>query len=72
MNTDRAIEIIRTGAEISHRYYHKPLLVTYSGGKDSDVLVDLTIKSGADVEFSNNHTTVDAPETVYHGVSDND
>ena len=34
--------------------------------KDSDVLLDLCIKSGVDFEAQHNHTSVDAPETVYH------
>lgn len=40
--------------------------VRYSGGKDSDVLVDLFIRAG--VKFMINHslTTIDAPETVRH------
>lgn len=63
---DRAIEIIKLGAEMSHKYYYKPLIITYSGGKDSDVLADLAVKSGADVEFQYNCTTVDAPETMRH------
>ena len=34
--------------------------------KDSDVLLDLAIKSGVPFEAQHNHTTVDAPPTVYH------
>lgn len=62
----RATDIIKLAADMSHEYYDKPLIVTYSGGKDSDVLMHLATTSGADVEFENNHTTVDAPETVRH------
>lgn len=60
------IDVIRLAAKMSRQYYEAPLIVTYSGGKDSDVLADIAIKSGAEVEFLNSHTTVDAPETVYH------
>jgi phosphoadenosine phosphosulfate reductase len=42
------------------------LVLAYSGGKDSDVLLDLAIKSGAPFRVEHNHTTVDAPQTVYH------
>ena len=42
------------------------LILAYSGGKDSDILLDLAIKSGVPFEVQHNHTTVDAPETVYH------
>lgn len=39
-------------------------MICYSGGKDSDVLVQLAINSGIDFEVVHNHTTADAPETV--------
>ena len=53
---------------MSREYYGKPLIVTYSGGKDSDVMLRLaqTTLSPDDFEVFNSHTTVDAPETVYH------
>lgn len=57
---------LKTAAEISKMYYQKPLVITYSGGKDSDVLLYLAMESGIDFEVVNSHTTLDAPETVYH------
>lgn len=36
-----AIERIKLAAEMSEAYYHKPALICYSGGKDSDVLLEL-------------------------------
>jgi phosphoadenosine phosphosulfate reductase len=55
-------------AEMSKRYYDKPLIITYSGGKDSDVMLHLAEKYLLPDMFEvlNGHTTVDAPETVYH------
>jgi phosphoadenosine phosphosulfate reductase len=53
---------------MSKTYYNAPLILTYSGGKDSDVMLHLAencLKSD-DFEVLNGHTTVDAPETVYH------
>lgn len=61
-----AIMRLREGAEISKYYYNKPLLLCYSGGKDSDVILDLAIKSGVEFELQHSHTTADSPETVYH------
>lgn len=61
-----SIERLREGAEISKYYYDKPLMLCYSGGKDSDVILDLAIKSGIEFELQHSHTTADAPETVYH------
>lgn len=57
-------ERLRQGELLSHRYYNKPLMIAYSGGKDSDVLVELAIRSGIDFEVVHSHTTADAPETV--------
>lgn len=62
----KSIDALKLASEMSENYYHKPLIVTYSGGKDSEVLVDLAMKSGIKFEVHNHHTTVDAPETVYH------
>jgi phosphoadenosine phosphosulfate reductase len=61
-----AIERIRTASELSLSYYGKPLIVLYSGGKDSDTVLKLTQMSGVPFEALHNHTTVDAPPTVYH------
>ncbi len=32
----KAIERLKEAAKLSEFYYQKPLLLTYSGGKDSD------------------------------------
>ena len=59
---------LKLAADMSKTYYGKPLILAYSGGKDSDVLLHLAescLKVG-DFEVLNGHTTVDAPETVYH------
>ena len=53
---------------MSKYYYHKPLILTYSGGKDSDVMLQLAREclGKGDFEVLNSHTTIDAPETVYY------
>lgn len=60
----QAFERLRQGAMMSERYYDKPLMICYSGGKDSDVLVELALRSEINFEVVNSHTTADAPETV--------
>ena len=62
----KAIERLKYASEMSFQIYQKPLLVTTSGGKDSDVCLHLVKKSGIPFEVSHSHTTVDAPETVMH------
>lgn len=62
----QAIERLRFGAEMSQRYYDKPLIICDSGGKDSTVLTALAIRSGIKFEMLHSHTTADAPETVYY------
>lgn len=61
-----AIERLKLAAEMSEAYYHKPALICYSGGKDSDVLLELARRAGIRYEVEHSLTTVDAPETVYH------
>ena len=63
---DSAVERLRLAAQMSETYYQKPLIVTTSGGKDSDVCIALALAAGIDFEVQHNHTSADAPETVYH------
>lgn len=64
----QAEEVLKLAAEMSELYYHKPLIITYSGGKDSDVMLDIALMclKPEQIEVVNSHTTVDAPETVYY------
>lgn len=62
----KEIERIRMASEMSLHHYKKPLVCTYSGGKDSDVLLELFKRSGIPFEVHNSHTTADAPQTVRH------
>lgn len=61
-----AIERMRFAAEMSLRIYKQPLVITYSGGKDSDVLLHLAGAAGIPYEVLHSLTTADAPETVWH------
>jgi phosphoadenosine phosphosulfate reductase len=60
-----AIERIKDARRYASQFDRR-LVLAYSGGKDSDVLLDLAIKSGVEFEVKHNHTTADAPDTVYH------
>lgn len=60
-----AIERLKAASEMSLQHYEKPLVICISGGKDSSVITDLAIRAGIPCEFMHNHTTADAPETVY-------
>ena len=61
---DKAIERLKIASEMSLKYYQKPLMICYSGGKDSDCLLQLSIMAKIPIEVVHSHTTVDAPETV--------
>lgn len=62
----RSVEQVKLAARMSERYYSKPLLICYSGGKDSDALLGIAALAGIDYEVMHSLTTVDAPETVKH------
>ncbi|MCL1819403.1 MAG: phosphoadenosine phosphosulfate reductase family protein [Oscillospiraceae bacterium] len=62
----KAIERIKMCDPISNGYMDEPYYTAYSGGKDSDVLRILFELSGVRYDLVHNHTTVDAPETVYY------
>lgn len=62
----KAIQRIQIAGEMSIHHYGKPLVCTYSGGKDSDVMLQLFKRSGIPFEVHNSHTTADAPQTVRH------
>ena len=42
-----AIERLKAASDMSLRLFEKPLVITYSGGKDSDVLLHLAQVSGS-------------------------
>lgn len=60
------IERIKIASEMSIKHYKKPLICTYSGGKDSDVMLELFLRSGIPFEVNHSLTTADAPATIYH------
>lgn len=60
-----AIARLREASSMSLQVYKQPLVVTTSGGKDSSVCTALAERAGIPFEVMHNHTTADAPETVY-------
>ena len=65
---EKSKKALRLAAKMSNEYYNAPLIITYSGGKDSDVILHLAEECLKPSEFEvlNSHTSVDAPQTVYH------
>lgn len=61
-----AIERLKLASEMSETYYHQPVVVTYSGGKDSDVVLALAEEAGIDFEVVMAITSVEAPQTMIH------
>lgn len=61
-----AIERLKMASDMSLRLYKQPLVITYSGGKGSDVLLHLAGAAGIPYEVLHSLTTADAPETVWH------
>lgn len=60
-----AIMRMQEASKMSLMFYKQPLIITTSGGKDSSVCVHLAERAGIPFEVMHNHTTADAPETVY-------
>lgn len=60
-----AIIRLQEASQMSLALYGLPLVITISGGKDSSVCLELAKRSGIPFEVLHNHTTADAPETVY-------
>lgn len=63
---DAAVKRLQSASEMSLYLYERPLLLTYSGGKDSDVCIEVAKIAGIPFEVQHSHTTADAMETVRH------
>ena len=63
---DIAVKRLKEATEMSQTLYEQPLVITYSGGKDSDTILKLAQIAKIQFEVLHSHTTADAPETVYH------
>ena len=56
-----AYERFRWAAKEAERLFDMPLVVQYSGGKDSDVILQLAKESGVPFRVTHNLTTADPP-----------
>ena len=63
---EKAFMLLQMYEPLALQRNDKGYIVGYSGGKDSDALVELFYRSGVKHHIIHNHTTVDAPETVYY------
>lgn len=61
-----AYERFRWAANEAERLFDMPLVVRYSGGKDSDVILQLAKESGVPFRVTHNLTTADPPDNVYY------
>lgn len=65
---DRAIKLIQSGAEMAAKV-NQPIEVAYSGGKDSDVILELTRMAGVNYRAIYKNTTIDPPGTIAHAIA---
>lgn len=63
---DMAINRMKEASAMSLHYYGKPLLLLYSGGKDSDTVLKVAQIAKIPYDVQHSHTTADAPETVFY------
>lgn len=61
-----AYERFRWAAKEAERLFDMPIVVRYSGGKDSDVILQLAKESGVPFRVTHNLTTADPPDNVYY------
>lgn len=61
-----AYERFRWAEKEAERLFDMPLVVRYSGGKDSDVILQIAKESGVPFRVTHNLTTADPPDNVYY------
>ena len=61
-----AYERFRWAAKEAERLFDMHIVVRYSGGKDSDVILQLAKESGVPFRVTHNLTTADPPDNVYY------
>ena len=66
IKVDRAIKLIQSASKIASANGCKEIEVAYSGGKDSDVILELTKMSGVSYRAIYKNTTIDPAGTIKH------
>lgn len=62
---DRAIRLLHSAGKVASEH-GQPLEICYSGGKDSDVILELARMSGENIRPIYKNTTIDPPGTIKH------
>ena len=62
---DRALKLIQAAGKVA-KEHGQPLEICYSGGKDSDVILELARMSGVEYRAIYKNTTIDPPGTIKH------
>lgn len=52
--------------QVCYKAAGEPLILAYSGGKDSDVILELAKMSGIEFKAEYHNTTIDSPGTIRH------
>lgn len=64
---DRAVKLIQSAGNVANEH-GQPLEICYSGGKDSDVILELAKMAGIEYRAIYKNTTIDPPGTIAHAV----
>lgn len=62
---EQAIRLIKSAAKIATEH-GQPIEVCYSGGKDSDIILELTKMADVEYRAIYKNTTIDPPHTIMH------
>lgn len=62
---ERSVKLIQSAGKVA-KEHGQPLEICYSGGKDSDVILELARMSGVNFRAIYKNTTIDPPGTIAH------
>ncbi len=62
---NRAVKLLQAAGKVA-KEHGQPLEVAYSGGKDSDVILELTKMAGVEYRAIYKNTTIDPAGTIKH------